>query len=88
MKTLYFYFPDVNEVVLGALSTDLRSCLLKDLGRAWPKIQDVELHNRTQTSVLMDRPSNWGPNEIISSDIEDDVFEDLDDGSDSDGVIR
>lgn len=67
---------------LGALSMDLRSCLLKDLGRAWPRIQAVELHNRMQTNVLMDRPSNWAPNETI---IEDGGFTE-DDYSDSDGL--
>ena len=63
---------------------DLRSCLLKDLGHAWPRIQAVELHNRMQTSVLMDRPSNWGPNETI---IEDGfIFNSEDDYSDSGGL--
>ena len=58
------------------LATDLHACLLKDLGRAWPKVREIRLRNgRRSVRLELDRQDNW----ILGTEIE--LLSDSDDES-------
>ena len=72
MQVLYFLFPDVEEEALRLLSTDLQSCLLKDLESLWSAIRNIKLRGQPGDNILliMSRKSDWT---IVSEEGEDET---------------
>jgi hypothetical protein len=67
VQALYFHFPDVEEEALRLLSTDLQSCLLKDLECVWSAIRTIRLRGQPGDKLMMNRKSHWT---IVSEDDE------------------
>jgi hypothetical protein len=55
---LDFYYPGFKQEVLRPLATDLHVCLLKDLGRVWPRVGQIRLRNG-RYGVSVNREDNW-----------------------------
>jgi len=59
-EDIIFNLRGVEEDELGPFYTDLHLCLMKDLGKAWPKVQRVRVRRRF-TCMLLARESDWSP---------------------------
>ena len=46
---------------MGLFSTDLHRCLVRYLGKAWPKMQRVRVRRAAITCMLLERTSDWSP---------------------------
>ena len=70
MEDIIFNFRDVKEDGLGPFYTDIHLCLMKDLGKAWPKVQRVRVRQKF-ACMLLDRESDWSPTADSDEDMSD-----------------
>jgi len=75
VEDIVFIFPGVKEDRLGPFYTDIHLCLMRDLGKAWPKVRRVRVRRR-YTCMLLSRESNWNPTTDAFWDSDEDMSSD------------
>jgi len=75
VENIGFKFRGIREDELGPFYTDIHLCLMKDLGKVWPKVRRVRVRRRF-TCVLLDRDSDWSPIGDAFWDSDEDLLSD------------
>ncbi|KAK2464596.1 hypothetical protein APHAL10511_003385 [Amanita phalloides] len=83
VKVIFFFFPNLEDAQFSPLSEDLHLALMADLGRVWPKVQQVTIRSPTQRRGF--QHPDWLPpiSEVAydTTDEEDDDSDEYDDHS-------
>ena len=60
VTTLNVCYPDIDFEKWFHVATDLEFCMVnKNLGRAWPSLQEIRLFCTEESNLMMSRVSNW-----------------------------